>query len=154
MTADRLDQLSDKQRLCLRLVAQLKTSKQIAAELGISPHTVDGHIAAAIAKLGASDRADAARILLSGEQGTPEPLTGQSPPVVKTPDPIEPAPHPAAQPAAPQGRIIKLDPWTRLGIIVALAIGLVFAGVLTAVGGDVIYRHYRQTPDTHHHISP
>ena len=52
--------LTDKQRLCLDLVLQRKTSKQIARELGISRYTVDQRISAARKTLAAINRDDTA----------------------------------------------------------------------------------------------
>jgi len=62
-TADdrlRWDRLTDKQRACLDLLLERKTSKQIARDLGISKYTVDQRITAARQVLGASDRDDTA----------------------------------------------------------------------------------------------
>ena len=52
--------LTEKQRACLDLVLERKTSKQIARELGISRYTVDQRIAAARKILAAANRDDAA----------------------------------------------------------------------------------------------
>lgn len=72
--------LSKRQRECLQGVADHLDSQQIAARLGISPHTVDGHIAAAVKALGARSRRDAVRVAgIVAQAG--EPLTGQFPPV-------------------------------------------------------------------------
>jgi DNA-binding CsgD family transcriptional regulator len=54
--------LTTRQIECLRLTAELKSSKEIGRELGMSQKTVDTHIAAAIKALGAVNRRDAARI--------------------------------------------------------------------------------------------
>lgn len=54
--------LSDKQRACLDLLLERRTSKQMARTLGISKPTVDQRIAAARVILGAGDRDEAARI--------------------------------------------------------------------------------------------
>lgn len=54
------DRLTDKQRACLDLLLQRKTSKQIARELGISKYTVDQRITAVRQLLGARDRDDTA----------------------------------------------------------------------------------------------
>lgn len=70
--------MSKRQRECLKGVAEHLDSQQIGERLGISPHTVDGHIASAIAALGARSRRDAVRIL-AGEAG--HLLTGEFPPV-------------------------------------------------------------------------
>jgi DNA-binding CsgD family transcriptional regulator len=65
-----LRQLSPKERECLRLVLENRSSKQIARELGIAQTSVDTHIARARAKLGARDRHEAARRLAASEQAT------------------------------------------------------------------------------------
>lgn len=60
--ADLWARLSDKQRACLDLLLERRTSKQMARMLGISKPTVDQRIAAARIILGAQDRDEAARI--------------------------------------------------------------------------------------------
>ena len=60
---DRVAQLTDKERACLRLVWEQHNSKQIAEKLGINWHAVDGRIKSAVQRLGAADRFDAARQL-------------------------------------------------------------------------------------------
>ncbi|QCB55849.1 helix-turn-helix transcriptional regulator [Sphingopyxis sp. PAMC25046] len=62
-TADdrlRWDRLTDKQRACLDLLLERKTSKEIARALGISKFTVDQRLRTARAVLGAAGRDDAA----------------------------------------------------------------------------------------------
>ena len=54
------DRLTEKQRACLDLLLERKTSKQIAIELDISKPTVDQRITTARNILGATDRHDAA----------------------------------------------------------------------------------------------
>lgn len=61
MNTDRFQQLSEGQRVCLRLVARHLSSKQIARELGISKDTVDQRLDRARKLLGVSDRFEAAR---------------------------------------------------------------------------------------------
>ena len=61
--AERVARLSPGQLDCLRLVDQLLSSKEIAAELKISPHTVDQRIRHALAILGVERRTQAARIV-------------------------------------------------------------------------------------------
>lgn len=55
-------QLTDRQRQCLSL-ASMMSDKEIARELGISPHTVSLHIRTAMKKLGVSNRRAALRLL-------------------------------------------------------------------------------------------
>src|SRR5690349_23305444 len=61
--AERIARLTPGQLDCLLLVDQLLSSKEIAAELKISPHTVDQRIRQALAILGVERRAQAARIV-------------------------------------------------------------------------------------------
>ncbi|HEX8839854.1 MAG TPA: helix-turn-helix transcriptional regulator [Sphingomicrobium sp.] len=61
--AERIARLSAGQLDCLRLVDQLLSSKEIAAELKISPHTVDQRIRQALGILGVERRTQAARIV-------------------------------------------------------------------------------------------
>lgn len=61
--AERVAKLTPGQLDCLRLVAQHLSSKEIAVELEISPHTVDQRIRQALQTLGVSRRSHAARIV-------------------------------------------------------------------------------------------
>lgn len=61
--AMRVARLSAGQLDCLRLVDQHLSSKEIAAELDISPHTVDQRIRGALQILGVERRTQAARIV-------------------------------------------------------------------------------------------
>ena len=61
--AERVAKLTGGQLDCLLLVAQHLSSKEIAVELGISPHTVDQRVRQALQTLGVSRRTQAARIV-------------------------------------------------------------------------------------------
>src|ERR671930_645617 len=61
--AQRVARLTPGQLDCLRLVEQHLSSKEIAAELNISPHTVDQRVRQALHTLGVERRAQAARIV-------------------------------------------------------------------------------------------
>ena len=63
MLASRVARLSAGQLDCLRLVDQHLSSKEIAAELHISPHTVDQRIRGALHILGVERRSQAARLV-------------------------------------------------------------------------------------------
>ncbi|MFN3592504.1 MAG: response regulator transcription factor [Thermaurantiacus sp.] len=52
------------------------TSKEIARELGISPHTVDGHLRGALQRLGLQSRIEAALLLAAVEDRFPQPRHG------------------------------------------------------------------------------
>ncbi|HEY8592525.1 MAG TPA: helix-turn-helix transcriptional regulator [Sphingomicrobium sp.] len=61
--AARVARLTPGQLDCLRLVDQHMSSKEIAVELGISPHTVDQRIRQSLQILGVERRAQAARLV-------------------------------------------------------------------------------------------
>ncbi len=63
----KIEKLKEPQKQCLRLVASLMSSKQIARILDISHHTVDQRLKRAQSILGVSSRAEAARLLTSYE---------------------------------------------------------------------------------------
>lgn len=94
MGHSRIQSLSPRQRQCLEGVAEHLDSAQIGERLGISPHTVDKHVAAAVAALSARSRRDAVRLwaeTTATHGKTGEKLTGEFPPVdyptPATPDP-------------------------------------------------------------------
>ncbi len=72
--AAKLTGLSDGQKAALALVAQFKSSKEIARTLGISPHTVDQRMKRVQAILGVNSRFEAARLFAAATQGSPQPL--------------------------------------------------------------------------------
>lgn len=126
MDADRFARLAPRHRECLRLVRQLKSSKQIAVELGIAPGTVDGYLTEAAEIIGVRGRAAAANALAEHEaalhQGDVPAIPSQNPPpeipgvelagVADTPvspafpvspdraDPVAPAPPPMGSASA------------------------------------------------------
>jgi DNA-binding CsgD family transcriptional regulator len=58
------DDLTDREREVLRLVARGEPTRRIAGQLGISRETVETHIRAGMRKLGARTRTEAAAIAL------------------------------------------------------------------------------------------
>ena len=82
--AARVARLSAGQLDCLRLVDQHLSSKEIAAELGISPHTVDQRIRQSLQILGVERRTQAAR-LVARHSGPYQRLIHQSPHIPGTP---------------------------------------------------------------------
>jgi DNA-binding CsgD family transcriptional regulator len=111
---DGLIQLSGKEQACLRLVARRRSSKQIARELGIAKTSVDTYCNRARAKLGVSDRYEAARLLLAGEGPTAT---------------AEPRPPLAVAPAAAQDRrtLGRPVPRPRLAASLAAALAVILA---------------------------
>ena len=87
--AQRIARLSPGQLDCLLLVDQLLSSKEIAAELKISPHTVDQRIRQALAILGVERRAHAARVV-ARYKGPYQRLIHQSPYIVGDTQPGHP----------------------------------------------------------------
>jgi DNA-binding CsgD family transcriptional regulator len=69
MARGALDQLTEAQRECLRLVYAHHNSKEIAEIVGISPSAVDKRIERAVQILGVSSRFAAARMLTAEEGG-------------------------------------------------------------------------------------
>ena len=78
--AERVSKLSSGQLDCLRLVADHLSSKEIAAELGISPHTVDQRVRQALQILGVERRAQAARLVV--QHGEPYQRLIHQPPYI------------------------------------------------------------------------
>lgn len=76
-------QLSESQKVCLRLVAAGMSSKEIAIQRGLTPRTVDQYITLAVQSLGASNRRDAARKLAQLEAELP--LKREKPPLSREP---------------------------------------------------------------------
>ena len=68
MKSDKQIQLTEGQKVCLRLVDEHHTSKEIARKLGISPLTVDQRLDAARRKLDAPSRKDAAKMFAAMER--------------------------------------------------------------------------------------
>jgi DNA-binding CsgD family transcriptional regulator len=80
--------LSPMQKTCLRLVYDHLQTKQIARQLGLSRYTVESHIKNARARLGATSRLEAARMLVAAEGDPDPPFQASSPPIaiVTTPN--------------------------------------------------------------------
>jgi DNA-binding CsgD family transcriptional regulator len=124
-------QLTPRQRECLRLVFQRRTTKEIAAELSLSPNTVSSYCTEAIALLGATDRRHAAELLNAAEKGDPLEQWSPSARVDATHDATPPVPPPG-QPAHPLGPLAPSNRdadndasiTARLAWILILAIGL------------------------------
>ncbi len=73
VAASRIARLSAGQLDCLRLVDEHLSSKEIAAQLHISPHTVDQRIRGALHILGVERRAQAARMVSQHSPGRTDP---------------------------------------------------------------------------------
>jgi DNA-binding CsgD family transcriptional regulator len=62
-----LARLTDNEKECLRRRLQQQTAKEMALDLGVSPHAVEKRLKMARAKLGLSSSLDAARLLVASE---------------------------------------------------------------------------------------
>jgi DNA-binding CsgD family transcriptional regulator len=112
-------QLSPRQREILDLVAEGRTSKEIAVTLGISESTVNWHIANAFERLGASSRAEAVALSIRSNGAAP---------AAERPAQVRPVP--------------VLMAWPRL---IAIAIAIALAGALLG-GATVATFHLGQVP--------
>ncbi len=95
--------LSEKEIVCLRGVAGLKSSKAIARDLGISSHTVDARLKRAIAKLDAADRFEAARNYQASEKMTDPADPGVRTLAYQAPDVPETPGYPPQASSSPDG---------------------------------------------------
>lgn len=106
MGSDRIAQLTPRERDCLRLVGRALSSKEIAIELGLSPFTVDEYIRSAVAKIGARNRREAARLLdLEERSKSPPEKLGDEPPRLAEPGHPPAAMDPAGEERSPRWRI-------------------------------------------------
>lgn len=135
MAQGTIEQLTARERDCLRLVARGMSSKEIALQLGLSPLTVDGYLKEAVRTLGAASRRDAARMLAAHESDAPQNLGGD-PPALAEALPAELPFPPKRTEAEPrfrvpflrQGRQLNdLDPFKRLMWIFGLAMIMLLA---------------------------
>ncbi|MFS2108467.1 helix-turn-helix transcriptional regulator [Sphingomonas sp. Sphisp140] len=146
MVTGTIEQLTARERDCLRLVARGMSSKEIALALGLSPLTVDGYLKEAVRTLGVSTRREAARVLASHESSPPaaavqveemppQKLGGEPADLAETVHSEVPLPpkrseaeHRFRVPFLRQGRQINdLDPLNRLMWIIGLALLMLIA---------------------------
>jgi DNA-binding CsgD family transcriptional regulator len=150
MVTGTIEQLTARERDCLRLVGRGMSSKEIALALGLSPLTVDGYLKEAVRTLGVSGRREAARVLASHEelppqdalQGAsqegntpPQNLGGDTPDLAETVLSGVPLPPKRSEaeprfrvPFLRQGKQINdLDPLNRLMWIIGLALLMLIA---------------------------
>lgn len=131
--------LNQRQRECLRLVYRNLEAKEIARELGLSPHTVVEHLRDARRVLGASRSMHAARMLVEYEQDN---RLGYEPVgVTPQPDPAMVSAIPVAAMGAAAG--IRKNRYNfsyleRLGLIVGIAVGIIALTGSLAMGAHVV----------------
>ena len=103
---DRVARLSEGQRLCLALVDQHRSSKEIALVLGISPHTVDQRVRQALQILGVEKRGEAARMVAAELHASRDPAYQR---LIHQPPYIDEAPAPGHQDGAVSHQIRHTD---------------------------------------------
>jgi DNA-binding CsgD family transcriptional regulator len=141
----KLSLLTPQERECLRLVAQQRSSKEIATALGISKASVDTYCNRARAKLGVASRRDAAQLVLTRETSEPA-----AEPATAPPDATARSERTMAIALLPP--ISSLGTGTRLAIIMggavvlALAFGMLVSGLQSL--NDVVQSAGAKPPAT------
>jgi len=127
--AAKLSLLTAQERECLRLVGLQRSSKEIAGELGISKASVDTYCNRARAKLGVTNRREAAQMVRRLELGVAAPAVAE--PVA----PPAPVASPSAQHLALLPPIANLGLLERCGVIIggAAALTLAFGMLLSGL---------------------
>ena len=133
------NRLNQRQRECLRLVYRNLEAKEIARELGLSPHTVVEHLRDARRLLGASRSMHAARMLFEHERDN---RVGSDPVGVTLPgETANIASVPATAMGAETGKRgnrYSFNYLERLGLIVAIAVGAIALTGSLAMGAHVV----------------
>lgn len=145
----RFSDITASMAVCLRLVAHGMSSKEIAQETGLSWQTVDTYLKQAMARLGASNRREAARLFVAWENGGNPSSQKSEPPLPALGSP----PEAAAQTGSTDGgsaasprilppvggslndlswdqKTIKAMQVAGLGVAVVIALALAMAGLL------------------------
>lgn len=119
---DVASRLSERQRECLSMVADGYSSKEIGRALNLAPSTVDNHLQSALARLGATSRMQAARMLRS-DRATAE----QDRPTVR---PWLPPLGGAVNEAGLRRRYLHVVQVALLGTMALAAITITIAGIV------------------------
>lgn len=131
--------LNQRQRECLRLVYRNLEAKEIARELGLSPHTVVEHLRDARRVLGASRSMHAARMLVEYEGDN---RIGDAPlGVNRQPNSAMMSAVPVAAMGAAAGirkNRYNFNYLERLGLIVGIAVGIIALTGSLAMGAHVV----------------
>lgn len=123
--------LTPKERECLRLVLENRSSKDIARRLGILHTSVDTHVRRARAKLGVRDRYAAARLLEQWERKNATPVAAAQP---SAPARVEPTRR--AEGRLDLGAIIP--PLETLGVQARIALVALTAILMALIFGIVL----------------
>lgn len=123
--AAKLGLLTAQERECLRLVGLQLSSKEIAGELGISKASVDTYCNRARAKLGVTNRREAAQLVRSLEAAVARPV-------------VEPSAPADLASEAPPARIALLPPIASLGLVERCGVIIGGAAALTLAFGMLL----------------
>jgi DNA-binding CsgD family transcriptional regulator len=137
MNDERVNELSERQKQCLRLYYANLEVKEIGAKLLLSPNTVKKYLRDARRTLGASRSMQAARFLVGYEQdtqGIPPPSRLVSESEIADQDVAPEQMRPVAR------NRYNLTILQRIGLIVAIAFVAVALGGALLVGADAITR--------------
>lgn len=135
MARGTVDDLSERQKQCLRGTYRNLSAKEIGIELGLSPHTVNEHLRDARRLLGVARSMEAARLLIAAEGDNrivPDPIGVESASLgadIDGADRIDSA----------RNRY-NLTILQRVGTTVAIALGAVALAGALIVGADAINR--------------
>jgi len=143
------DRLTARQRDCLRELAKLKSVKEIAATLGISESTTNGHLEAATRNLGLPSRTEAALQFQAHERAehpqiSPGSISRVEPAIVPSAQVVTPAATGSLRlPFRAKGATRNdLTPVERLawiaGLAVAFAIGFGMLGAGSFFAGRIL----------------
>lgn len=125
----RVGALTARERDCLRLILENRTSKEVGRMLGISHTSVDTHVRRARAKLGLRDRYAAARLLSQWEAEHAAAPAERPATAAPAPDPAPAVAGPTWWPRLPP--MEELGPWQRIGLVLVCAF---FIAVLFGIG--------------------
>jgi len=131
--------LNQRQRECLRLVYRNLEAKEIARELGLSPHTVVEHLRDARRVLGASRSMHAARMLVEYEQDNrigyePVGVNHQANPAMMSTVPVTTM----GVATGTRKNRYNFNYLERLGLIIGIAVGIIALTGSLAMGAHVV----------------
>lgn len=132
-------QLSEREKQCLRLLYENHSVKEIALELGLSPHTVNEHLRQTRRALEVSRSMQAARLLANAE-GNNRSVSDEI--GVENDDIVDHGQDAtiAAEPTRIARNRYKLGILQRIGLIIAIAFIAVALGGALLVGAEAITR--------------
>lgn len=136
-TRSALTRLTENEKQCLRRRLLPQTAKEMAIDLGVSPHAVEKRLKMARTKLGLSSSLDAARLLAATESQLPVPQSPGLSPNAEVDDAL----------VTSGGRRWWIIGGVTMSITIAAALALHFTGASAPVAQDK-RPHLPATPET------